>query len=293
MSRPSAQYGGADTRPVLISAKIAEIIVPADRLRRVLPDRVATLREDFSVNGQMTPIDLVRTPAGPRLVFGAHRLAARQAAGDDVVLALLHPEGAFGTEAEQRRREIAENFFRFELTALEKAATVAAMRELHEADFGPITRGRPKKQSADAELMEISARFGTNFTEVVQRTLLLSRRDVFRNLKIARIAAELRHRLAAHPIAHNQVELLVLADETPARQERIVAVLTEEGSRAETVTEAIAIIDDLPAPVTLQPYQRLAGNFARLKPDEQARFFELNAEAVERWLALRRAGAKL
>lgn len=289
MSGSSATPPAADSR--LIDAPIDMIIV-GDRLRRVLPDRVATLQESFRTHGQQTPIDLVEVLAedgepNMRLVFGAHRLKARLANGDSVVRAILHPYGTFGSLTELRLREVAENFDRFELTALEKAANVAALKEIHLLEHGPVKRGRKSKQDLEQALDENSAKLALIFPEVVQRTLGLSRREVFRHLKVASIAVELRDRLADRPIASNQSELLALADETPARQARIVELLLAETEPAASVAEAVARIDGTTPPAPLAAHERLSTNFTKLAPADQERFFDLHADDIDRWLAKR------
>ncbi len=288
MSTRSTKTAIADTMAGtrLIRANISDIRVGA-RLRRVLPDRVEALRASFAEKGQLVPIDLVEVDGGMRLVYGAHRLAARAADGAEDVLAVLHPRGTFGSETELLLREVAENFDRFELTVLERAANVAALRDIHLAEHGQAKRGPKPKQTVDAAIDEISAKLALNFPEVVQRVLKLSRRDVFRALKVASIAPDLRDRLAAHAIADNQSELLAIAAETPARQHRIVELLTADETPADSVAEALAIIDQLPPPVVLRPYERLSEGFSRLKPDERARFFEMHADDIDRWLAAR------
>ena len=293
MSNPSVTAISADnaTAAVLQHVAIAHVIV-RDRLRRVLPDRVATLCESMSAVGQLVPVDLVQVDGGLRLVFGAHRLAARAAMGEESVLALVHPRGTFGSEADIRRREIAENFDRFELTMLEKAANVAAMRELHDEEFGPSKPGRKPKPPTNEQIDEMSAKLALNFPDVVQRTLGLSRREVFRHLKVATIAVELRDRLAAHAVADNQSELLALAAETPARQRQVVDQLMAEPETALSVAAALARIDELPAPKAVQPYERVAGAFSRLKPHQQEQFFDLHADAVERWFLSRRGARR-
>ena len=274
------------SEPKLIQAKIADVIV-RDRLRRVLPDRVGALQDSLRRNGQMVPLDLVETAEGMRLISGAHRLAAMQANGSDTVTALLHPKGTFGSEAEILRREIAENFDRFDLTPLERAANIGAWREIYEAENGQIKRGPKRGANSVAVLEEVSAQIAQTFPEVVQQTLGLSRRAIFLALRIATVAPELRDALAAHPVARHQNQLLELAEQTPERQARVVAILTGQPALAETVPDAIRMLDGMPAPAALHPYEKLSSAFCRMPRKEQSRFFELHIDDINRWLAER------
>lgn len=266
----------------LISAQVGAIIV-RDRLRKVLPDRVETLLASYLERGIQTPIDLVETEMGLRLRFGAHRLAAVIAAGDPEIPALLHPIGTFGSEAEIRAAEIAENLVRFELNALERAVSIAEWRLVHN-QLHPSKPGPRSKLQGDAALDELSAKFALNFSEVVQRTLGLSRRAVFLALKVATIDAPVRDLIAALPIADNQSELLALAAQPIAMQARIAELL---GAGVGSVGEAIAQIEHLPPPIVATAYERLSDRFSRLKDLDQLRFFDLHADAITRWLALR------
>lgn len=263
-------------------------LVVRDRLRKVLPERVEALRTDIATNGLLQPIEVMRTGEGFRLIFGAHRVAAVMAMGEAFIAAIVHPAGAFGTEADIRLREIAENFVRFELTALERAINIAEWRAIHEQRNPPAKPGRKRKLTEDDALDELSANFALNFTDVVQKTLGLSRRSIFLALKVARIIPDVRDAIAGHPIADNQSELLSLAAQTPARQIEAARHLLE-GS-ATTVAGALALIDELPPPVALRPYERVANTFSRLSQTDQHLFFEAHRDSIDRWLANRGRG---
>lgn len=273
-------------KPVLDYIAPTSIIV-RDRLRKVLPKRVEALRPEIRDQGVQQPIEVVETAEGPRLIKGAHRLAAVLAETMPVLPALIYPEGSFGSEEEIRAREISENFFRFELNALEHAVAIAEWREVYEALNGKAKRG-PKAKAAvtDAALNELSANFALNFTDVVQETLRLSRRAVYLALKVATIEADVRDRIADHRIAANQSELLALSAEPAARQGKIADQLL---LGCDSVFDAIAIIDSTPAPVVLAAWERMSEKFSRLGPNEQARFFALHEEPIRVWLASKKS----
>lgn len=287
MTTPSANSGIADT-PALVRLPIDTVRV-GDRLRKLLPDRVETMAADFRANGQLVPIDVVDTEAGPRLIDGAVRLAAETHNSGQFILAVLHPAGTFGSELDIRLREIAENFVRFDLTALERAVYIAEWRAIHEQKYPPAKPGRKKKPTADEALDELSANFALNFTETVQRTLGLSRRAIFLDLKIAGLPAEIRDRIAAHHIADNQSELLALVEQPAGMLAAIVALLLDG---AGSVADAIAVLEQRPLPSKLQPYEKLSETFSRLRPDDQHRFFDLHADAIEQWQASRSVGGR-
>lgn len=278
---------GTLSTPQLMDVPVDKIIV-RDRLRKVLPDRVEAFLVDYRAQGLLTPIDLVEIDTGPRLIFGALRLAAVIEAGDSTIRALMHPRGTFGSEADIRLREISENFVRFELTALERAVYIAEWRSIYETANPPARPGRKKRTSGDEALEELSANFALNFTDTVQKTLGLSRRAIFLALKVATIEPAARDAIAAHPIANNQSELLALASQDAFRQASIVGLLTATAwPTANSVAEALAVLDQLPPPRAPKPYERISSGFSRLKEPDQYRFFDLHADAVTRWLAVR------
>lgn len=277
------------TRPseIDIRAIPLDLIEVGSRLRSLDRDWVATLADSITENGQQSPIEVVAVGERFRLVFGAHRIGAMRLLQADTILAVVRGSAEVARTVDERLREIAENLVRRELTVLDHAVSVATWRDIYNT-INPVPKpGRPKKVSAAEAEEELSARFCTNFSEAAQRAMGISRRAVFYALKVASIAPELREKLAAHPIADNQSELLALAAEAHTRQARIVALLTAEPAQAGSVAEAIAIIDKLPAPAAPPPHQRLAESFARLKPEERDRFFEMHADDIERWLAAR------
>lgn len=199
------------TRPTpTLQYLVPTAIEVRDRLRKVLPRRVEALRPDIADKGVEQPIEVVETSALPRLVYGAHRLAAVIAEGLPSIPALVYPEGAFGSEHEIRMREISENFFRFELTALERAVNIAEWRIAHEALHPPAKPGPKAKVGTDEAMMELSANFALNFTEVVQQTLGLSRRAVFLALKVARIAAAAASSVRPRMVDERALDVLLM-----------------------------------------------------------------------------------
>lgn len=271
---------------------IDAIHVPAGR-RRLDPAWVETLAWLISEQGQKTPIEVVRDGEQLTLVAGAHRLEARRRAGDTVILANVTPREDFESEAEITLAEITENLGRRELSVLDRAIDIARWRDIYEATNNVAGRGRPKKRGKLDEQGsdEISRRFATNFPEKAQQVLGVARDSIFRALRIARINADVRHRISLLPLADNQAELLALAAEAQDRQAKIAEMLAAETPLAGSVAEAIAILDRAPKPAKVERWQKLSNAFSALKERDQAAFFDLHAEAIERWLAAKAEAA--
>lgn len=262
---------------------ISRIDVPTGR-RKLDPAWVQALSDLFSSQGQLSPIELIATGERFRLVFGHHRLAAGKLIGWSEIRAVVKDASTFTDEAEIVLREITENLARRELSVLDRAVDIARWREIYNAAH-TISKGGRKAKETDPQ--ELTAKFAVSFTVAAQQAFQLSERSVFNAVKVASIPADLRDRIALHPVAANQSELLALAAEPAERQAQVVALLTAEPAQATSVADALALIDRLPAPKPAARWEKLSDAFSRMKEKEQYRFFELHEGAIRRWLAYR------
>lgn len=265
---------------------IASIHVTKDR-RKVDPAWVATIAEDFVAIGHHTPIDLLAEGDGFRLIYGQHRLEAAKSLGWTEIEATVRDRAEFASDTLIVLREISENLIRRQPSALDRSVDIARWREAYVAAHGVAKPGRKKADPAAED--DLSAKFALNFSDAAQRTLGLSRRSVFLALKIARILPAARDAIALHPIADNQAELLLLADQPPERQATLAAMLTAEPPQAGSVTEAVALLDKAPPMATPKGWEKVASAFSSLKPADQQRFFELHEAAILAWLEGRNA----
>lgn len=263
---------------------ISSIIVPKGR-RKLDPDWVRTIADSYLEEGQLSEIEVVGTEQASTLIYGGHRLAAAIVVGWNVIDAVVRTVDEVATEARRKQREIAENLIRRKLSVLDKAADIAAWRDIYEAAHGAVRRGRPSKLGQVDPISDAATdRFTESFSEAACRALSVDRNAVKRALRIAAIVPSARERLALHPIADVQSELLQLAAEPAPRQERISRMLAGEAEiGADTVAEAIALIDRLPKPTVAPAWQKVADRFATLKEADQDRFFALHEAAILRW----------
>ena len=266
------------------------------RLRSVDPQWVNFLAEDIAVNGLIEPIRVVARGNGYKLVDGARRIAAHLKLGWPEIEAQVEPEEALADDTAVRLAEIKGHMLRGALVALDHAICVATWCDIYQAIHGQPKRGRKPSRNAasdtDEALHEKSAESCTNWSEAAQGALGLSRRALFYALKIARLSPEIRVRIATHPVADNQRELLLLAELTPVRQTAVVDILTDDEPQATSVAEAIALLDSVPAPRPVPAYERVFERFAKLRAADQEKFFELNVDAIEVWMARRAEKAR-
>lgn len=273
------------TPTAILDIAIDAIDVPAGR-RRLDPAWVETLADLFSSQGQLSPIELIAADDRYRLVFGGHRLAAARQIGWKKIGAVVKSHDDFASEAEIKLAEITENLARRELSALDRAVDIAHWREIYEAAKGTVKRGRPSKLSQVVTFSEddLAERFAASFSEAARKAFGLDRMAISRAMRIASIAEQVRDRIALHPIADNQSELLALAAELPVRQADIAALLMAEPAQASTVAGAIAILDRVPEPAKPTAWEKLSETFSRMKERDQDRFFDLHEAAIQRWL---------
>lgn len=267
-----------------------------DRLRALDPAWVELLAEEFARDGHKEPIRVVARGERFRLIAGARRIAAALRLGWTEIAAGIEPEEALADAAVLRIAEIKSDILRGELTVLERAIYLAAWREAHESVHAAPKRGRKPKTELSAQCARISGvanddaedPFVQSFSDAAQKALGISRRSLYLALKIAGIGRAQAHRLMGHPSADNRGELLLLAEETPVRQAAILDLVLSAEPKAATVLEAIALLAGSDAgPAKLTPPERFHQSFARLRPQDQDAFFDLNAEAIERWSTTR------
>ena len=196
------------------------------RLRALDPAWVDLLAEEIRRDGQIEPIRVVERGTRFILIDGARRIAARQKLGHTGIEAKIEPEEALAETAFVRLGEIKGNFLRGELTMLERAYYVAAWREVYQSVNPLPKRGRGAAREKIFQRNNISGgvnddaadAFVLSLSEAAQKALLISQPTMSRYLRIASIPPEQGHRLTGHPSADRRVELLVLAEQTPARQ---------------------------------------------------------------------------
>ena len=312
--RPSAEWiaaftpassTGTDRTMIVRTVELAHIDV-GGRLRALDPAWVALLAEEIERDGLIEPIRVVERGDGFALISGARRIAAYQELGRTEIEARIEPVTALADEAFIRLGEIKSNLLRGELTMLERAYYVAAWREVYLSVHSLPKRGRgPAREkiiqrinispeAGDAANEDVADAFVLSLTEAAQKSLKLTQATLYRLLNIAKIPPEQGHRLTGHPSADSRVELMLLADQSAERQAAIVDLILGGDAEIGTVADAIASLDGGQAstPAPLSPPERFHQTFARLRPQDQDAFFDLNAEAIERWSAARATKAK-
>ncbi len=213
----------------LIRLKLKDLY-RGDRLRPVDMGIADAIGASFEERGQISPITVRRTPAKNKgatpftLIVGGHRCAAAETIGWEELDALVVQ--ADGAEAQMM--EIAENLYRNELSALDRAIFVMKYRELWEAQHGKINPngGRPEKQCNDCTDIFAS---GRELSEQVQERLGFGRRTYFNVTKIGQnLHPLLRAAVRGTEAEADQSKLLKLAKLPADDQLRVAASLKEK-----------------------------------------------------------------
>lgn len=262
--------------------------------REIDPDHVRLIADRLEAGSDPGPIDVRETAPGCFVqISGQHRLAAHLMAGRTTIAARVFEPGDLAGDDSALMLMVEENLIRRELTVLDRAVALAQWREVHERAHPP-KRGRPKKSvKSGTDLSDPDAdAFHATFSDAAQRALGLSRRDFYRLLAIARIDAVVRMTISLHPVADNQSELLLLAEQAASVQARIAEMLTGPEPEATTVQGALDIIDGTPERPRVAAVDRLQERFSALKEAERDRFFAMNEDAILEWVARRNGGER-
>lgn len=262
------------------------------RLRALNRPWAETLAEEIRSGERLPPIEVVERGEAFRLIHGNHRTEGHLLAGLAEIEAIVRTPDEYATEAAARLVEIKENLLRFELTALDRAVAIAAWKEIHEGLYEAPKRGRKSTRIDPEKLAQDSASFSMSFSKAAATALRLSERSIQLSVQIAAgLGLEIRERISAAPVADVASELLQLAHQDPDRQSAIVDLLLSDPPRAASVAEAIAVLDRIPAPLRLAPWERVSDKFGRLGERDQYAFFAAHSDAIDRWIASRRSRA--
>lgn len=214
---------------------ISEIDVQ-DRLRSIDPSWVEALAAMIGETGLQQPIQVLINPKAIgryRLIAGAHRLEAVRSRGETAIQATVFK----GSLDEARLQEIDENVMRRELSALDRAGSLAERKALYER-LHPETKhgaqgGRGGQQNVNGMLP---------FTKATAEKLGFSVRTIERAVALwTNLDAEARQMLALHPAADNMAGLRKLAALDSAKQ--ITAARHLLDGSAQSIAEATALAD--------------------------------------------------
>lgn len=214
-----------------------------DRLRLVNSDWVVTIADSIRARmaaGQPPLIQPITVrPVGERyaLVVGMHRYGAVGLVGLDTIQAIVRDL----SDLDARLEEIDENLVRQELTAFDRAVFLAERRAVYEGKYPEATRG---KKGALARWNDATGNLPLAFTEDASRRIGLDVTAVRKILKtFDSLSPASRDRIKGTWLSHNDSQMKSLSKHGPERQAALLDVLLREVDPAQSVAEAVAIVD--------------------------------------------------
>lgn len=217
---------------------VHSIEVP-ERKRPIDHDHVGALADSINEIGLLSPIALMIREGIPRLVAGAHRLAAFKLLGWETI-----PYVEVGLDdLRAELAEIDENLIRAKLTELQKSQQLARRKEIYEELYPETRRGRAgglasgeaRGTTAESAVVQRQPSFATDTAAKTGQ----SERDVFVGLQIAAdIAPDVQEALSGTPLTDRKTDLLNLSRLPHDEQRDVAAAVVESG--AKTLKEALA-----------------------------------------------------
>jgi ParB family transcriptional regulator, chromosome partitioning protein len=220
------------------SFPIADIEI-GKRLRMVDPLWAKGLAQVIEQTGLQNPIQIMRVGNSFRLVAGAHRMAAYKELGRTDIPAKVYEPDTDDVESEIRLQEIVENVARRELSALDRAAHIAELKDTL-LKLNGETRGR-KGSEKTANIAVF------NLSDELSSRMQLSERTVRADVELFKaLSPKVRARLNTANLqwlAENRAQLVALGKEKPEDQLAIIELIdVEEGEDAPANVSAAAAL---------------------------------------------------
>ncbi len=235
----------------VLTIPISQIEV-SDRLRIVDQAEVQKLAHSIKRVGQISPVEVRAIEAGRyRLVGGAHRIAAIEAAGLDKVRAVLFE----GTDDQARMREIDENLYRHELSPFDQAEFLAERRKIWERLYGQVKRGGDRRSKSQTETLINTSVFIAETATLFNLSRSTINRAYARKHKIS---PDLWKMLAGTPAAKSATFLDRLVRMPVEQHSLVVKKITERGCSVEAAVDLVRSADRQKSPQKLTPKQALS-----------------------------------
>ena len=264
-----------------------EQIGVGERLRAVDADYVALIAASMAETGQMQPIEVRKTMGGYALVAGAHRLAAAVLLEWPEIDAVVF----VGSDIDAELREIDENLFRHDLSALDRAIFLGKRKALFAKQNPDAARGR----AGAAARWHGTRNF--NFAAETEKKLGISKSTVKRaGVLYAGLLGGVRVRLAGTEWAHKEAQLFALSRLSQEEQRLVADLLLHPTQPRRSVAEARDEIGGRQA-VIISPdedqFRRLMGAWSKAGKIARGKFIDnlVRSGELDAALPAKREGA--
>ena len=226
----------------VVSLRIDDI-AEGDRLRGLDPDYVALIRASIEAHGLMQPIEVRAKDKSGKfvLISGAHRLAAVMGLNWTEIDARIFE----GDDVKAELRQIDENLFRRELSALDRATFLARRKELYEAENPNTRKGGDRRSDQSDKFVALIP----SFTSATAEKLGVDVRSVQRAIqRHERLAPDVRGKIATTYLANKGSELDAISRLPPDEQRKVVQHILGRKDERPTVAAAVAALRGKTAP---------------------------------------------
>lgn len=216
---------------------IGAITVPDNRARDYDVDWGGALAALIDAQGLLNPITVRQVGAEHfELVAGLHRLRAHEVLGRSMIAARISTD--LDDDA-ARLMELMENLGRHELIALDRCHHLFELKRVWERLHPEFANGGGQTLPTGSDKVQI---FG--FASEVAEKIGLAKRTINLAVNIWKgLTPASRNALHGSKTASNQSEIKLLSEQTPARQARVIEMLTAEPPLASGVADALILID--------------------------------------------------
>lgn len=271
--------------PTVLDINVAEISIPENRARSLDAVWVEALAKIIDAQGLTNAITVREENGKYVLVSGLHRLAAFKNLNRETIPARL---STASNDDEAKLEELMENLGRNELNTLDRCHHLYELKTVYERLHPEIKRGGDRRSEKtkvqnlhfDPEKPEL---FG--FAESTADKVGLSRRSIFGAIAIWKsLSVVSRHRLEGTWIANHQGNLKALSEQTPAIQEQVLDLMLAEPALANSVSDALIIINNGRLPNGQEKhFQALTNKLSRLSDDDLDIVLSAQADRVIAW----------
>lgn len=264
---------------IVVAPRSATYWMP--RLRR------ATSKSFLAARGN--PVTLWRSDGGPRLVAGAHRIAAQAQNGETHIAAKWSQATSL---AEAKVLEITENIGRRELSALDRAQHLFDLKEAYEALHPEVKHGAQGGRGGARNENEI-----ISFSKDAAEKVGLSDRAI--QLAVALwngLTPASKAVIRGSWMADHQANMMLLSKQTAKTQAKVLAMIFPPKSKpvqATSVPDALHILENGRLPTSVE--KRFAGINKTLKTladEELDAVLVANEERIMGWVERRLGGEK-
>ena len=190
--------------------------------------------------GMLHPVVLWRSDEGPRLVAGAHRIAAQKLNGETQIAATWSNATSL---AQAKVLEITENIGRRELSALDRAQHLFDLKEAYEALHPEVKAGVAGAKARHGDATEI-----ISFADDAAETLGLSQRSIQLAVALWKgLSPTSKSTIKGTWLADHQAGLMQLSKQTAGVQKKALALIFPPKARqpqATSVADALYILEN-------------------------------------------------